>query len=451
MLGCMNPVEERAVQPFYLTMMGLNAIWNDAERATASDIWPELVATGRALDLSDVLPLLTAGHWRPMVMGGWFSLRFAPDDVGRELRQAMHNSAGSLTAPPPLAVACVLIAGKDSLPDLEHYVRADPGRDGSANFVAIAIEHLGGGPPKPHPGAKYRNQFEGHAPTWNSTERRPDRGTVRRELVGMRERLLPASDTLFATHACTLSAVSFGVLDPGTGCDDPPRLLPMFSGYRKLSALTVAALTAGLMATTAQTFAAVDVARDIRGDAARFPSGCDFVAQPCGEPDASNKAGDITKFRTSYQPDVLVLSTSLRSLPTAKRATLDVSWDIRTSGIDGQRVRRYFVAGLSLRNGRVVPASTFGANCIIANAEPKLVRKTASLRIRLSVSGGRDGYALPGPHTTKSVQLPSGRTTLGLRKNSPIRNPIAPPLDTESPEAERLRPPAAHRHETGVV
>jgi hypothetical protein len=155
----------------------------------------------------------------------------------------------------------------------------------------------------------------------------------------------------------------------------------MNSGSRKVFVMTVALVGAGLLMLGGPATAAVDVAFDEQGDAAMFPMGCDFVAEPCGQPDPTNRAGDILKLRTSYRHDALVLSTSLRSLPAARRATLHVSWDIRTSGIEGQRVRRNFVVGLSLRNSRLVPASTIGTNCILANAVPKLVRRTVSIRI----------------------------------------------------------------------
>ena len=57
----MNPLEERAVLPFYLKMMGLNA------RSNAAALWGELVTAGNALTIADAKWLLNV--WR--VAAGW--------------------------------------------------------------------------------------------------------------------------------------------------------------------------------------------------------------------------------------------------------------------------------------------------------------------------------------------------------------------------------------------
>ena len=135
----MTSLEERAVQPFYLEMMGLNALH------LSFGLWPELVTEAKAVTLDDAKWLLRVGAWRPVVMGAWFSVRFPAAEIGQELRRAMAVSQGSLTAP-PLAVACVVVSGIDAVPEMRQYVEADPGQDGSASFVAAGIEHLGGPP-----------------------------------------------------------------------------------------------------------------------------------------------------------------------------------------------------------------------------------------------------------------------------------------------------------------
>ena len=135
----MTPLEERAVLPFYLEMMGLNALH------LSFGLWPELVTAAKAVTLDDAKWLLRVGAWRPVVMGAWFSVRFPAAEIGQELRRAMAVSQGSLTAP-PLAVACVVVSGIDAVPEMRQYVEADPGQDGSASFVAAGIEHLGGPP-----------------------------------------------------------------------------------------------------------------------------------------------------------------------------------------------------------------------------------------------------------------------------------------------------------------
>lgn len=135
----MTPLEERAVLPFYLKMMGLNA--TSADSPTNGGLWTSLVRAGRTTDTFDVKWLLNVGAWRPVVMGAWFSLRFSATQVGIELRRAMQHSAGSLTAP-PLATACLLVTGTDSLPELTDYVQTALA-DGSEKFVSAAIESLG--------------------------------------------------------------------------------------------------------------------------------------------------------------------------------------------------------------------------------------------------------------------------------------------------------------------
>lgn len=154
----MSPLEERAVLPFYLKMMGLNAIWTDPVAAMDDEARTRLIHIGRSIDLLDVKWLLNVGAWRPVVMGAWFSLRFSATEIGTDLRHAMRASAGSLTAP-PLATACVLVVGTTSLPDLEHYVQNDPGQDGSARFVAAAAERLGSKPTAAITDDSYRDRL----------------------------------------------------------------------------------------------------------------------------------------------------------------------------------------------------------------------------------------------------------------------------------------------------
>ena len=64
----MSSNEDRFVAPFYLAMMGTNAI----EHADA-DLLRRVVAVGRDASVRDVVWLLR-GEWRPRVMGAWFSL-----------------------------------------------------------------------------------------------------------------------------------------------------------------------------------------------------------------------------------------------------------------------------------------------------------------------------------------------------------------------------------------
>ena len=133
----MTQLEDRAVAPFYLQMMRDNAVDHAAE------VWSELVAVGRGLEVDDATWLLNVGEWRAVVMGAWFSTRFAGSEIGPALRRAMAASGGSLTAG-PLAVACVVVAGADALPEMRSYVESERAQDGSAGLVAAGVEHLGG-------------------------------------------------------------------------------------------------------------------------------------------------------------------------------------------------------------------------------------------------------------------------------------------------------------------
>ena len=135
----MTPLEQRAVSPFYLKMMGLNAIDDSGA------LWDDLVATARALTLDEATRLLKVGAWRPVVMGAWFSTGFSPAEIGPDLRRAMATSGGSLTAP-PLAAACVAVLGRAALEEMGQYVGRDPGGDGSAQIVAAGIRFLGAEP-----------------------------------------------------------------------------------------------------------------------------------------------------------------------------------------------------------------------------------------------------------------------------------------------------------------
>ena len=133
----MSSDEDRFVAPFYLAMMGTNAI----EHADA-DLLRRVVAVGRDASVRDVVWLLR-GEWRPRVMGAWFSLLHDGEAVTRAVLQSLETSRGSLTAP-PLAVAAVLLADHEAESALAAYVAEDVLHGwGSAAFVSAAMDHLG--------------------------------------------------------------------------------------------------------------------------------------------------------------------------------------------------------------------------------------------------------------------------------------------------------------------
>jgi hypothetical protein len=133
--------EARLVAPFYLRMMGTNAI-----QYADDELLHSVAAVGRDASVVDVVWLLR-GEWRPRVMGAWFSLLQDSDAVTRAVLQSLETSAGSLTAP-PLAVAAVLLAKHEAQSSLTQYLAQDVLHDwGSAAFVGAAIEHVGGRAP----------------------------------------------------------------------------------------------------------------------------------------------------------------------------------------------------------------------------------------------------------------------------------------------------------------
>jgi hypothetical protein len=145
-------LESRFVAPFYLNMMGINAL------RLPADMRADVVATGRTVTTGDVRSMLRIG-WRPTVMAAWFSLAVPAESVAKELVVAMSRAHG-LTGP-PLAVAATIVCDGAAVPAMVTYIdfMLDPlRRDGSEGFVAAAIEHLGA-EPVVVPSADARSEF----------------------------------------------------------------------------------------------------------------------------------------------------------------------------------------------------------------------------------------------------------------------------------------------------
>ena len=129
----LTPLEERFVQPFYLHLMGLNALSYPVRYA-------DLRAASALLPDEDVVTLL-ASPWRQRVMGAWFSLG-RTDRIGEELLASVATSTGSLTTPPLVAVA-VHGLGAAAAPELRSCLEGDlAGGHGSPGFVAAALERV---------------------------------------------------------------------------------------------------------------------------------------------------------------------------------------------------------------------------------------------------------------------------------------------------------------------
>jgi hypothetical protein len=132
-----DPVEKRLAHPFYLKMMGLNALHN------AGVLWDDMIRAGHDATEAEVKQLLAPDHWRPVVMGSWFSLKFDRDQVGDNLLSAIGLCRGTLTAP-PLSVAAAVVIGEEAALPLADYIERDLERQyGAASFVGAVVEHLG--------------------------------------------------------------------------------------------------------------------------------------------------------------------------------------------------------------------------------------------------------------------------------------------------------------------
>jgi hypothetical protein len=130
----LSRLERRAVKPFYLRMMGLNALHYEVP-------WHDLWRLSRQTSDAEVVTLLR-GLWRPRVMGAWLSAG-REERLAADLLTSVETSAGSLTAP-PLAAVAVHGLGHAAIPSLRTYLDIDlQQQHGSAGFVAAMLQTLG--------------------------------------------------------------------------------------------------------------------------------------------------------------------------------------------------------------------------------------------------------------------------------------------------------------------
>lgn len=131
----LSQLDQRAVKPFYRSMMGLNAIGQGADLSAVA-------AVGRGTTDVEVVELLH-GLWRPRVMGAWLAAGRTAPGVLKALATGLATSGGTLTAPALVSVA-VLQLGPEALPALHLYLEralADPSL-GAHEFTAAALERL---------------------------------------------------------------------------------------------------------------------------------------------------------------------------------------------------------------------------------------------------------------------------------------------------------------------
>ncbi|MGW5668065.1 DUF6000 family protein [Micromonospora sp. NPDC003776] len=125
----------RYVVPFYLDMMGTNALRYGLPRI------PALADLGRGASPADVIALLQ-DSWRPRVMGAWYAIRVAGPDVCAVVLQALATSRGSLDAP-SLATAAVVLDGPGAAEALQQYFDEDQTHGwGAGGVIAAAADYL---------------------------------------------------------------------------------------------------------------------------------------------------------------------------------------------------------------------------------------------------------------------------------------------------------------------
>ncbi|MFI7626880.1 DUF6000 family protein [Microbispora rosea] len=129
----LTDLEQRCVVPFYLKMMGLNALGHDVP-------FDSLREVARGTTDYEVAELLVS-HWRPRVMGAWLASG-RTQRLEAALLESLETSLGSLTAP-PLATVALHGLGMKAVPSLKTYLRLDLEHQwGSASFIAAVLERL---------------------------------------------------------------------------------------------------------------------------------------------------------------------------------------------------------------------------------------------------------------------------------------------------------------------
>jgi hypothetical protein len=134
----LTELEQRCVVPFYLKMMGLNALTHDTLIGAVREV--------ARTTTDDEVTMLLASAWRPRVMGAWLACGRA-ESVEAALLRSLQTSAGSLTAPPLAAVALHGL-GARAVPALQAYLKQDLEHEmGAATFTAAVLERLNAAPP----------------------------------------------------------------------------------------------------------------------------------------------------------------------------------------------------------------------------------------------------------------------------------------------------------------
>lgn len=130
-------LSEKYVRPFYLKLMGFNAV------AASDELLQEVHRRAGELRPAEVEGLLLS-PWRQRVMGTWYAIAAPREGYRDVIHQSLRSSQGSLTAP-ALLVAVIQYSGSDGLAAIADYARADVASSwGSADAARAAAAILSG-------------------------------------------------------------------------------------------------------------------------------------------------------------------------------------------------------------------------------------------------------------------------------------------------------------------
>lgn len=145
------------VMPFYLAMTSLHRL------PVEEQLLDRVARAATVLTESDVVRLLNSTNWRDQVMGAWYALaQPLSGDVRRAVLETLATRCGGLLTSPPLAMAAVILAGRDGVPAIvSHVERTEIHGYGDAGICAAAAEFAlpGERSPLPPPSQKDRAEF----------------------------------------------------------------------------------------------------------------------------------------------------------------------------------------------------------------------------------------------------------------------------------------------------
>ena len=125
----------RFVSPFYLKLMGFNAM------DVPADLITKVRERSRKLSAQDITQLLQM-HWRPRVMGAWYAIAARDASLSAEVHDSLETCLGHLTSP-PLITAALAYPNASTASLFQDYIEADKRMQwGAAGFAAAALAHL---------------------------------------------------------------------------------------------------------------------------------------------------------------------------------------------------------------------------------------------------------------------------------------------------------------------